>query len=256
LRLTSRDAGERDFQQRENTVLNPSNTVREFAVQIPNAVRLFERLGIDYCCGGGKSLSEACVNAKLAVDEVLHDLADERPEKSSSDWTQASLSDLVDHIISRHHVYVKQELPRIAQLLEKVAGKHSEKYPELKELKTLFRAVNQELSSHLMKEETVLFPYVVELERMLQESQRLRPPMFGSVKNPIHMMELEHDSAGDVLKQMREVTGGFTPPENGCFSFQTLYQGLQEFEADLHQHIHLENNILFPRAIALEERGR
>jgi regulator of cell morphogenesis and NO signaling len=238
-------------------MLDASNTVREFAVQVPNANRLFEKLGIDYCCGGHKSLTDACQQARVSVDEVLRSLKESNAlEDKATDWNKAELTDLIDHIVTKHHAYVKQELPRLQSLLNKVAGKHGEKHAELTQIQQLFAELDAELTSHMMKEEQVLFPYVVDCEHTMRDSGRVHPPMFGTVKNPIHMMELEHDSAGEVLKQMRDLSRGFTAPEDGCFSFQTLYQGLREFEADLHQHIHLENNILFPRAIELESRGR
>ncbi len=237
-------------------MLDTNRTVREFAVENPQATRLFEKLGIDYCCGGGKSLQEACTLANVSLDEVLQGLnaADEKPRQS--DWTQADLTDLVDHIVTKHHTYVRQELPRLDSLMNKVASKHGSNHPELAKMSDLLAAVSAELTSHLMKEEQVLFPYIVDCERSMRESGRIHPPMFGTVRNPIHMMELEHDSAGEILKEMRAVSNSFTAPEDGCFSFKTLYQGFREFEADLHQHIHLENNILFPRAIDLESRGR
>ncbi len=232
-----------------------TKTVREFAVEVPQAVRVFEKLGIDYCCGGGKSLADACASSKLSVDEVLRSLEqDDTLFAASSDWNQASLSDLADHIVAKHHGYVKQELPRLEQLLAKVAGKHGDNHPELRKVKSVFARLSDELTSHMMKEENILFPYVKELERAAKESGRLRPPMFGTVRNPIHMMEIEHDAAGDCLRQLRELSSDYSVPEDGCFSFRTLYQGLAEFEADLHTHIHLENNILFPRAIELEGR--
>ncbi len=230
-----------------------SKTVREYAVEIPQSVRVFEKLGIDYCCGGGKSLSEACAQIKVPVEQVLSSLsAIVTPDLASgSDWKQASLSDLVDHIVTKHHAYVKQELPRLDLLLNKVAGKHAEKRPELKRVQVIFGTVRDELNSHLLKEEQILFPYIKQLELNGQ-----RRAMFGSVRNPIHMMEIEHDSAGEALRELRQITNQFTAPEEGCFSYKTLYQGLAEFEADLHQHIHLENNILFPRAIELEGSGK
>ena len=233
-------------------MLDVTKTVREFAVEVPQATRLFEKLGIDYCCGGGKSLSDACVQAKVSIDEVLQHLASAPSEKNETDWNTAELADLVSHIITKHHAYVRQELPRLEALLNKVASKHGERHPELVRMQALFASLQSELLSHLMKEEQILFPYVAECERALQSSGRMRPPMFGTVKNPIHMMDLEHDSTGDTIKEMWAISTGFTSPEDGCFSFKTLYQGLKEFEADLHEHIHLENNILFPRAIALE----
>ncbi|MGZ4787010.1 MAG: iron-sulfur cluster repair di-iron protein [Terriglobales bacterium] len=238
-------------------MLDATKTVREFALEVPQATRLFEKLGIDYCCGGGKPLTEACLQANVPLDEVLQNLSHGTVEENeSTNWKQANLSDLIDHIVTKHHGYVKQELPRLDSLMNKVTSKHGPKHPELSKMQELLAALDAELTSHLMKEEQVLFPYVVDCERTLRESGRVRPPMFGSVRNPIHMMELEHDSAGEVLKEMRAISNGFTAPEDGCFSFKTLYQGLMEFEADLHQHIHLENNILFPRAIDLESQGR
>ncbi len=229
-----------------------SKTVREFAVEVPQATRLFETLGIDYCCGGGKSLRDACTSANLSVDEVVSKLVASVKQSAASpvaDWSNAQLSDLADYIVGKHHVYVRQELPRLEQLLNKVAGKHGELHSELIKIKHIFHGVSEELTSHLMKEEQILFPYIKELETQRNSSRR---PMFGSIRNPIHMMEIEHDSAGDAMKEMRELSNNFTTPEEGCFSYKTLYQGLAEFEADLHQHIHLENNILFPRAVALE----
>ena len=230
-----------------------SKTVREYAVEIPQSVRVFEKLGIDYCCGGGKSLSEACAQIKVPVEQVLSSLsAIVTPElNGASDWKQAPLSYLVDHIVTKHHAYVKQELPRLDLLLNKVAGKHAEKHPELKRVLIVFGTMRDELNSHLLKEEQILFPYIKQLE-----SNGQRRAMFGSVRNPIHMMEIEHDSAGEALRELRQITNQFTAPEEGCFSYKTLYQGLVEFEADLHQHIHLENNILFPRAIELEGVGK
>lgn len=230
-----------------------TKTVREFAVQVPQAVRLFEKLGIDYCCGGGKPLTEACTQAQLPVNEVLRQLEESAKTIAvESDWSKASLSEVMDYIVTKHHTFVKQELPRLEQLLKKVASKHSEKHPELKQVQDIFYCLRDELTSHLMKEETVLFPYVKELE---QSGNKRRPSScFGTVRNPIHMMEIEHDSAGDALKELRKITAGYVAPEEGCFSYQTLYQGFAEFEADLHQHIHMENNILHPRAIELEAR--
>jgi regulator of cell morphogenesis and NO signaling len=234
-----------------------SKTVREFAVEVPQATRLFEKLGIDYCCGGGKSLRDACASANIPVEDVVKKLlssVNESATPANADWSTERLSDLADYIVAKHHVYVRQELPRLEQLLAKVASKHASNHPELKQVQNIFHALSEELTSHLMKEEQILFPYVKQLEAAGED--RMRPPMFGSVKNPIHMMEIEHDSAGDALRELRSITNGFSAPEEGCFSYKALYQGLAEFETDLHQHIHLENNILFPRAIEMEGSRR
>ncbi len=236
-----------------------SKTVREFAVEIPQATRLFETLGIDYCCGGGKSLREACDSANIPVDEVVRKLlanVKESADHSSSDWTNTRLGDLVDYIVRKHHGYIREESPRLDQLLNKVASKHGEKHPELLRVQSVFRTVSAELSSHMMKEEQILFPYVKELEISRENGTRLRPPMFGSIGNPIHMMEIEHDSAGEAMRELRKLTNNYTAPEDGCFSYKTLFHALSEFETDLHEHVHLENNILFPRAIQMEGNSR
>lgn len=232
-----------------------NKTVRELTVELPHAVRVFEGFGIDYCCGGAKPLADACKQAKVSLDDVMQRLEEASPARSrDTDWTQGSITSLIDHIVARHHTYVKQELPRLQQLIAKVSGKHGEKHPELYRIKTVFSALSDELNSHLMKEETILFPYLYQLEQA--QAPARGNACFGTVRNPIHMMELEHDSAGDALRELRQITNQFTPPEDGCTSYQMLYRGLQEFEADLHRHIHLENNILFPRAVSMEAASR
>jgi regulator of cell morphogenesis and NO signaling len=159
---------------------------------------------------------------------------------------------LVEHIIGTHHVYVKQELPRLQQLLKKVVAVHGAAHPELAAIQQIFQGVSEELSSHMMKEEHILFPYIVALENAVSNGRPRPRPAFGTVSNPVHMMELEHDSAGAALKEIGALSSNYQPPESACFSYRTLYTALKEFETDLHQHVHLENNILFPRAIAME----
>lgn len=235
--------------------LTANRTVRELATEIPNATRTFEKLGIDYCCGGSKSLSDACIHARVPVETVLEALEQggvKANEPAIQDFTMAPLTDLVEHIITTHHSYVKQELPRLSQLLHKVVSVHGKRRPELLLIQKAFHGMAEELSSHLMKEEHVLFPYIVAMEDAIDHAKPKSRPAFGTVGNPVHMMELEHDAAGDALKEISRLTSNYTPPEDACFSYKTLYTALKEFEADLHQHIHLENNILFPRAIAVE----
>ena len=235
--------------------LNATQTVRELAAELPNAARVFEKLGIDYCCGGGKSLEEACADANVPVAQVLQSLEAEPASPAATDWNTASLADLVGHIVETHHVYVKSETPRLEHLVAKVVSVHGKNHPELLKVQQVFRGLAEELAHHMMKEEQILFPYIVEMEQTATARRPIRPPMFGTVKNPVHMMMMEHDSAGAALRDMREATSGFTAPADACMSYNTLYRALPEFEADLHQHIHLENNILFPRAIAME-KGR
>jgi regulator of cell morphogenesis and NO signaling len=236
--------------------LSPTQTVRQLATDVPNATRIFEQLGIDYCCGGGKSLSEACAQARVSVDDVLRSLqqgsAKATAIEEDDDFQQYGLRQLVNHIVDTHHSYVKQEIPRIQKLLAKVVAVHGKGHPELASMAQVFAGLGEEMTSHMMKEEMVLFPYIAELEDAVEEQRRKPFAPFGSVKNPVQMMEMEHESAGSALRELRTLSSDYTPPQEACFSYRTLFSALEAFEKDLHQHIHLENNILFPKAEKLE----
>lgn len=234
-------------------MLDTAKTVREIAVEMPQATRVFEKLGIDYCCGGSKTLEQACAAANVRVSEVMQSLEGTTKPSSEQDWNSGELGALIAHIITTHHNYVKSELPRLDALIAKVCGVHGKNHPELLEVQSVFRALGAELATHLMKEENVLFPYVARMEETVLSGRIAARPPFGSVENPIQMMLMEHDSAGDALRELRRLTNDYSAPADACISYQTLYRALLEFEADLHQHIHLENNILFPRAIAMEQ---
>jgi regulator of cell morphogenesis and NO signaling len=231
-----------------------NRTVRDFAVEVPGATRLFERIGIDYCCGGGKALDEACAERGLDAADVLRSLeglgagAAAGPDDPAT-WT---LTALADHIVEKHHVFTREELERLGRLFDKVHAAHGERHPEIDVLRRLFGELAAELGPHMLKEEQVLFPYIKGLERAAAEGVPAPKPFFGTVRNPVRMMQLEHDSAGDVLADMRRISGGYTAPKDACMSFRTLYEALVELERDLHLHIHLENNVLFPKAVALE----
>ena len=237
--------------------ITAEKTVREVALENPAATRIFEKLGIDYCCGGNRSLEEACRTANLPMDEVLDSLEmaeqSARALQNDRDWTTEMLADLIAHIISTHHKYVREEMARLGPLFDKVCSVHGKNHPELLQIRVSFQGLEQELTMHMMKEERILFPYIVRMEESVIQKEPLLPPPFGSVQNPVAMMMHEHDSAGEALRSMRKASAGYTPPGDACISFQTLYKALADFEADLHQHIHLENNILFPRAIAMEK---
>jgi regulator of cell morphogenesis and NO signaling len=228
--------------------------VRDLASTNPGAARIFEKFGIDYCCGGDKSLAEACSAAKIDLAQVAGELEKPQAFPSGRDWQKAQLQDLTRYIVEKHHGFVRQEIARLFPLIAKVIGVHGNKHPELKQIQNYFQSLAEELTLHLMKEERMLFPYIEDLEAAANCGGRPAAPMFGTVQNPVRMMMMEHDSAGELLRSMRQATNGYTRPEDACMSFRMLYSALQEFEADLHQHIHLENNILFPRAIALESR--
>ena len=237
-----------------------TKTVRELAVDEPGAARVFEGLGIDYCCGGKQTLEQACQAAGLQVGEVLNTLEaaknSENGASSQTNWQTAPLADVIAHIKKTHHQYTRQEVARLSPLFQKVCSVHGKNHPELLGLQDTFEGLAQELTTHLMKEEMVLFPYIERMEESVLQGDPILPPPFRTVQNPVGMMEREHDSAGNALRSLRSASKGYAPPPDACVSFQTLYKALAELEADLHQHIHIENNILFPRAIALEKENR
>ena len=203
--------------------------------------------------GGGRNIVEACRAAGVRPDELSR-LLDEAGAAGDDarDFAAGPLSDIIRHILDTHHVYTREESARIQSLLAKVCAKHGESRPELFEVAMLFRKLDAELQPHMLKEEQVLFPYVLRLEAAA--AGRAAPPFapFGTVGNPVRMMMYEHDKAGDLLRELRTAAGDFELPDEACMSFRALYEALEAFERDLHQHIHLENNVLFPRAVELE----
>jgi regulator of cell morphogenesis and NO signaling len=231
-----------------------TQTVREIALEQPASIRVFEQYGIDYCCGGRKPLAEACAANNIEVDAVLAALeaAAQGPATSAEDWSNASLEKLSGHIVATHHAYVKSELPRLAILAQKVVRRHGDTQAELPLIQTKLALLDEELTQHLAKEEVVLFPYVTKLERAIKDGGTKPHGCFGTVANPIAMMTAEHDTAGLLMAEIRQLSHDFTTPIGACPTYHAFYDGLKEFEQDLHQHIHLENNILFPRAIHLE----
>ncbi len=232
-----------------------TKTVREYALEISAATRIFEKLGIDYCCGGGKSLVDACTAVGVTVDEVLDSLNADLESVSTSaarDWQALSQAELITHIVDKHHAFTRGELVRLEALLAKVSGVHGQNHPELFQIQDQFRKLRGELEPHMLNEESVLFPYIVRMEEAAMANQTLPPPPFRTVQNPVRVMMAEHDAAGYILGRIREASSDFTVPPGACISYQTLYSALKELEADLHQHIHLENNILFPQAVAME----
>jgi regulator of cell morphogenesis and NO signaling len=230
--------------------------VRDVVLELPQATRVFEKLKIDYCCGGDKPLGEACATAGVEVANLERMLEEaERAEvqgEGSLDFQKATLTELMGHILDKHHVYTKEEMTRLEPLIEKVISAHGENHPELRGVGGLFQQLCADLRPHMLKEEQILFPYILEMEKASLQNRPAPFPPFGTVKNPVRMMMMEHETVGDLLRELRALSSNYTVPPDGCISYQTLYQALEAFEKDLHQHIHLENNILFPRAIELE----
>ena len=234
---------------------NADQAVREIVIGNAGSARVFESLGIDYCCGGQRTLRDACTRAGASLDGVLNLLAraDQEPETPATDsWAEAPLGGLIAHIVKKHHAFVRRETPRLEALLAKVVNKHGPAHRELSQIQDLFAATAQELATHMVKEEQILFPYIEKMEAAGGQREAFPPACFGSVEWPIARMIADHEDAGELLSRMRELSVGYAPPEGACASYQALYSGLDEFERDLHQHTHLENNILFPRAIELE----
>jgi regulator of cell morphogenesis and NO signaling len=235
--------------------MTAATTVRDIALEQPASIRVFEKFGIDYCCGGRKALAEVCQERSLDLPTVLAEIenAANGANRPPQEWASASLEALCRHIVTAHHQYVRREIPRLWQLAQKVVSRHGDSHPELVRIQRLIRAAGEDLIQHLGKEEQILFPSIINLERNLSACGPRSLGCFGSIRNPIHVMMAEHDAAGDALAQIRQLSHNFTPPEGACPTFTGYYHALSEFEQDLHRHVHLENNILFPRAIEMDE---
>jgi regulator of cell morphogenesis and NO signaling len=239
--------------------VNDTTTVRDLVGRYPQTRPVFEKYGIDYCCGGNKHLAEAAherhVDVAALVDALTKSLDTpiEPGDHHDRDWNAASLTELVNHIVEVHHAYMKMALPRLRGLLSAVIQAHSRHHgATLRQVQTLFDDLDEEISSHLMKEEKILFPFITAMELHSQKNQPIPLAPCGSVSHPVQQMEHEHESAGKVLAKLREVTSDYALPPDACPTFKAMYEELRRMEADLHRHIHLENNILFPRAIDLE----
>jgi regulator of cell morphogenesis and NO signaling len=227
-----------------NTVETP---VGQLVAQRPSRFRVFEELGIDYCCGGAKTLAQACREKQIALDTVVELLRKEKLSDSApaADPSSMSLTELVDHIEKVHHAYLRDTVPRLRALFEKVVRVHGERLPWLCDAQKVFASMADELNSHMLKEEQVLFPMI----RRIEAGDATAGAHCGGPGNPIRVMMIEHDHAGDALKALRELSDGFEVPPDACNSVRVLLAGLAEVEHDMHVHIHKENNVLFPRSL-------
>lgn len=220
-----------------------------------HTARVFEDHGLDFCCGGKKSIENACIEKGVDAEKLLAELELlDTSSPSSAHFNKWEADFLTDYIINNHHSYVNNTVSTIEHHLQKVVSAHGERHPELAVLQGVFAELKDELLEHMAKEERMLFPYIKKLSFALKNSIEIPAAPFGTVGNPIKVMESEHDNAGLLVKKINMLTDAYTPPQDACTTYRVLFQELKEFEEDLHMHIHLENNVLFPKAKALEEK--
>jgi regulator of cell morphogenesis and NO signaling len=231
-------------------------TLGQIAAKDLRKAQVFKKYGLDFCCGGKKTVKEACAEKGLDVTKVEKELqqADTLPSSRPIPYGDWSLDFLADYIVNTHHSYVHKTLPDIKAYAEKVMRVHGNRHTELLRIHQLVEEIYAELMAHMVKEEKVLFPYIKELVAVKNNTQPLHAAAFGTVQNPINMMEMEHELVGKNLEEIRQLSNNYLLPEDACASYSLLYRMLDEFEEDLHLHIHLENNILFPKALEIEKK--
>jgi len=242
-------------QNKTGTALNElvTKTLAELVTDNIRSAIVFEEFGLDFCCKGRRSLKDACDEKNIDPSKVAEELTKLQTNGSGSEKpAEWKLDFLVDYIINNHHQYVRRMIPVISLHSDKVASVHGSNHPETKDIADIFLTVREELEGHMMKEERILFPYIKQMAEAQNSGGNLYPPPFGSVQNPIRMMEIEHVSAGEGFEKIRGLSNNYSLPADSCETYRALYSELKEFEEDLHKHIHLENNILFPKSIELE----
>ena len=218
------------------------------------AASVFEKYHLDFCCKGKRSLEQACAEQQLSVAKVAEDLENAFMKGNgviAIDFEKMNLMQLADYIVQTHHAYVKNEMPQIHAYLEKVSSKHGDRHPELYKIFQTFNAVKEEMEGHMKKEELVLFPRIKELQKLANNENARLQLNIGYLQSPITVMEQEHDHAGNLLNDIRILSSDYTPPQDACTTYRLCFAALKAFELDLHQHVHLENNILFPKAVGM-----
>ncbi len=230
-------------------------TVANYVTENIKTAHIFKKYGIDFCCGGGITLEKACSKNNVELKVIEQELSEiDKVNDIIEDYDKWDLKFLMIYIENVHHTYVRENVPLISQYVTKVAKVHGHHYKEVIEINQLFHAVANELLAHMQKEEQILFPFIKQLVEANNDRTKSVIPPFGTVNNPIRMMESEHEHAGAIFKEIAELSNGYTPPPGACNTFRALYSKLEEFEQDLHKHIHLENNILHIKAIEIEEK--
>lgn len=235
--------------------INQSTIIGELVAQDYRAASVFKKYGIDFCCQGNRTIQDACLKKGIETQSVLKDLEHAAREEDTiaTDYKSWPLDLLADYIEKKHHRYVETKIQEIKPYLEKICNVHGERHPELLEIRDEFNASAGELAAHMKKEEFILFPFVRKMEKAKQEKLKVTPPTFGTVQNPVQMMMDEHSAEGNRFSRIESLSNHYTPPQDGCNTYRVTFALLKEFEQDLHLHIHLENNILFPKTIALEK---
>lgn len=216
------------------------------------AANVFEKYHLDFCCKGKRTLKQACTEQQVPLTEVTADLENVlKTNETNVEFEKMTLTQLSEYIVNTHHAYVKKELPLIYAYLQKVSFKHGERHPELYNIFELFTAVKEEMEGHMKKEELILFPRIKELQKLTEQKTANFQLNIGYLQSPITIMEQEHDHAGSLLNEIRLLSNDYNPPADACTTYRLSFAVLQAFEFDLHQHVHLENNILFPNAISM-----
>jgi regulator of cell morphogenesis and NO signaling len=225
--------------------ITENTTIGEIATALPSSVRVFHRHGIDFCCGGKKQIGDVCRERGLQFVSIAGEVEATAASHAAPDrdWARESLDSLVGYILATYHEPLREELPRLQAMAKKVAAVHGDMDPRLTRVSAIVADLSADLHAHMLKEELVLFPAIKALDAGATTPVR--------IDAPIHVMEHEHDRAGALLAELRELTDGFAPPAWGCATLRALFHGLSELEASMHVHVHLENNVLFPRALRL-----
>lgn len=231
-----------------------TDLIGEMVAEDFRTAAVFKKYGIDFCCRGGRTIEDACKDKTVDAETIYNEL-ENIPNQSNNniDFKSWPLDLLVEYVEKTHHAYVEEKIPVLLAFLDKLCKVHGERHPELFEINKLFNETAQELSAHLKKEELILFPFIKKMANAKRKGSTIEAPAFGTIENPVHMMEHEHTTEGDRVAKISALSNQYTPPADGCNTYKVAYAMLQEFENDLHTHIHIENNILFPKSIELEK---
>ncbi|CAN5630034.1 iron-sulfur cluster repair di-iron protein [soil metagenome] len=233
-------------------LIQKENKIGEVVASNFRTAEVFEKLGLDFCCGGKKTIENACLEKALNTESVLNELSKVTERSAGGQHFETWEPDfLIDYIVSNHHAYVINSASSIAHHMDKVVLAHGIRHPELSEIRSIFNSLREELLSHMQKEEKMLFPFIKKMMMAKNNSFEMTSAPFGAIENPLGVMESEHQLAGKMMDEISIMSSNFTPPANACGTYKVVFQELKEFETDLHLHIHLENNILFPKAIKI-----